>query len=145
MATGQPMHDAAARSRVELIDTGSPHSGPDPGIALCLSGGGYHTMVFHVGALWRLNGAGLLGKLDRISNVPGGSITARVLGLHWSHLAFDATGVEQRFHTAVVEPIRLLAGRTIDATAIVAGTLLPESIGDKIRLAYRKHPRETPR
>ena len=31
-----------------------------PGIALCLSGGGYRAMVFHLGALWRLNELGLL-------------------------------------------------------------------------------------
>ena len=28
---------------------------PKAGIALCLSGGGYRAMVFHLGALWRLN------------------------------------------------------------------------------------------
>ena len=26
------------------------------GVALCLSGGGYRAMVFHVGVLWRLSG-----------------------------------------------------------------------------------------
>jgi NTE family protein len=54
---------------------------PRPGIALCLSGGGYRAMVFHLGALWRLNEVGLLKKLDRISSVSGGSITAGMLGL----------------------------------------------------------------
>src|SRR5262245_28221555 len=47
-----------------------------PGIALCLSGGGYRAMLFHLGALWRLNEAGLLSQLKRISSVSGGSITA---------------------------------------------------------------------
>jgi len=28
---------------------------PSPGIGLCLSGGGYRAMLFHVGAFWRLN------------------------------------------------------------------------------------------
>lgn len=32
---------------------------PDEGIALCLSGGGYRAMVFHVGALIRMNEIGL--------------------------------------------------------------------------------------
>ena len=54
---------------------------PEPGIALCLSGGGYRAMLFHVGCLWRLNQLGLLGRLNRISSVSGGSITAGVLGL----------------------------------------------------------------
>jgi len=34
-----------------------------PGVGLCLSGGGYRAMVFHVGVLWRLNEAGYLPKL----------------------------------------------------------------------------------
>src|SRR5260370_11456881 len=54
--------------------------------ALSLSGGGYRAMVFHVGALWRLNEVGLLGKLKRISSVSGGSITAGVLALCWKEL-----------------------------------------------------------
>ena len=47
-------------------------------MALCLSGGGYRAMLFHVGALWRLNELGLLPRLDRVSSVSGGSITAGV-------------------------------------------------------------------
>jgi hypothetical protein len=46
---------------------------PRQGMALCLSGGGYRAMVFHLGSLWRLNEAGLLKKLSRISSVSGGS------------------------------------------------------------------------
>ena len=38
-------------------------------------------MVFHLGALLRLNEAGILRKLTRVSSVSGGSITAAVLGL----------------------------------------------------------------
>src|SRR5208282_640505 len=53
----------------------------EPGTALCLSGGGYRAMLFHLGSLWRLNEAGLLRKLNRISSVSGGSITAGMLGL----------------------------------------------------------------
>ena len=79
-------------SPVDLI-TGDEQRQPQEGIALCLSGGGYRAMLFHTGSLWRLNEAGLLAKLDRISSVSGGSITAGVLGLAWSQLAFDAQGV----------------------------------------------------
>ena len=53
--------------------------GFEDGVALSLSGGGYRAMVFHVGALWRLNEVGLLSKLKRISSVSGGSITAGAL------------------------------------------------------------------
>jgi hypothetical protein len=38
---------------VTFIETDDPHAAPERGIALCLSGGGYRAMVFHVGALWR--------------------------------------------------------------------------------------------
>lgn len=43
---------------------------------LALSGGGYRAMLFHVGALWRLNELGELGRLTHISSVSGGSIAA---------------------------------------------------------------------
>ena len=69
---------------VTVVETGSAHDDPgrpQPGTALCLSGGGYRAMVFHLGALWRLNELGYLPRLDRISSVSGGSITAGVLGL----------------------------------------------------------------
>src|SRR5712692_4740400 len=81
--------------------------GPEAGIALCLSGGGYRAMLFHLGALWRLNECGYLPKLDRISSVSGGSITAAVLGLKWGRLDFR-NGVGQRFEAEVVAPIRSL-------------------------------------
>jgi NTE family protein len=124
---------------VELIDTGSRSLQPQPGMALCLSGGGYRAMLFHVGALWRLNEAGLLPKIARISSVSGGSITAGVLGLKWSTLAFNALKVAQQFDAEVVAPIRRLASKTIDATAILSGALLPGSIGDQVSEAYRKY------
>ena len=130
---------AAAHTPVELIDTGSRSPQPQPGMALCLSGGGYRAMLFHVGALWRLNDVGLLPKIERISSVSGGSITAGVLGLKWSTLAFNAAGVAQRFQAEVVDPIRKLASKTLDATAIIGGILLPGSIGDKVSEEYRKY------
>jgi NTE family protein len=37
-------------------------SGLGDGIALCLSGGGYRAMLFHAGAIWRLNELGLLRR-----------------------------------------------------------------------------------
>jgi NTE family protein len=55
-------------------------------IALCLSGGGYRAMLFHVGVLWCLEHAGYLRKLARFSSVSGGSITAGVLALAWNGL-----------------------------------------------------------
>src|ERR1044072_5945833 len=66
---------------VRLLETDDRLAHPAPGVALCLSGGGYRAMLFHLGALWRLNEAGLLRGLVRVSSVSGGSITAGVLGM----------------------------------------------------------------
>src|SRR5215210_6095471 len=96
-------------SPVERIPTDPLDSAPEPGLALCLSGGGYRAMLFHLGALWRLNDVGYLSKLDRVSSVSGGSITAGVLGLAWSRLAFDEEGVGQHFEQEVVAPVRRLS------------------------------------
>jgi NTE family protein len=103
---------------------------PEPGIALCLSGGGYRAMLFHLGALWRLNEAGYLPRLERVSSVSGGSMTSGALALRWANLDFDEAGVGRRFEEALVEPLRRLAGKTIDIWAIVLGILLPGSIGN---------------
>lgn len=112
---------------------------PADGVALCLSGGGYRAMLFHVGALRRLNELGYLRKLTRISSVSGGSITAAVMGLHWSELDFDAAGVARGFENAVVAPVRGVAGETIDRTSILRGVFLPGDVADKVADAYRDH------
>lgn len=111
----------------------------EPGTALCLSGGGYRAMLFHVGTFWRLYEAGLLGKLDRISSVSGGSITAAVLALNWNDLMPAAPPERSRFEDALVKSVRRLAGETIDAWGIVGGLLLPGTISEKIQASYRKH------
>lgn len=113
---------------------------PADGMALCLSGGGYRAMLFHVGVLWRLNEAGMLRELDRISSVSGGSITAAVLGLNWNNLDFDDTGVARSFQGQLVDPIRKMAGVGIDVTSVLTGLGLPfTSISDRIVKAYKKH------
>jgi NTE family protein len=125
--------------RHEVPDSPADQDAPEAGIALCLSGGGYRAMLFHVGALWRLNEAGYLSRLDRVSSVSGGSMTAGVLAMNWSKLAFDDAGVGQGFDEAVVKPIRKTAGKTIDLWAILLGILLPGSIGDRYAGALKRH------
>jgi NTE family protein len=112
---------------------------PQRGVALCLSGGGYRAMLFHLGALMRLNELGWLRKLDRVSSVSGGSITAGVLAHRWHALAFDADGVATNFDAEVGRPLRALARRTVDLPAIVLGILLPGSIGNRLARSYRRH------
>jgi len=110
------------------------------GIGLCHSGGGYRAMLFHLGALWRLNELGYLPKLARVSSVSGGSITAGVLGMHWKKLAFDGAGVSPHFTEIVVAPIRRLASVTTDQWAIIGGIVTPgATISDKVANAYRKY------
>jgi NTE family protein len=123
---------------VQSIDNGDVRQ-PEPGIALCLSGGGYRAMVFHIGALWRLYEARRLQSLNRISSVSGGSITAGLLALKWPKLSFDPAGLQQDFVREVVAPLRALASETIDEEAIVLGLILPGRVSDRIAAAYKNH------
>ena len=113
----------------------APSSPPD-GVGLCLSGGGYRAMLFHVGALWRLMEAGKLLGLTRISSVSGGSITAGVLALAWPALK---SGGMAAFQRKVVAPLRGLADTTIDQRSVLGGMFLPGTIGSYVAGAYAKH------
>jgi NTE family protein len=110
----------------------------EAGSGLCLSGGGYRAMVFHIGAIWRLHETGQLQSLKRISSVSGGSITAGVLALKWKALIskpFDRASFEREF----VAPLRSLASETIDAESVIFGALLPgTTISERIAAAYDK-------
>ncbi|MDB5692920.1 MAG: putative esterase of the alpha-beta hydrolase superfamily [Alphaproteobacteria bacterium] len=107
---------------------------PGEGAALALSGGGYRAMMFHVGALWRLNEIGLLGRLRRISSVSGGSITSAVLGLHWNALGFSA-GRAANFGL-LVDEVRKMADTGVDTSAVIRGVLLPGDISHRVADAY---------
>lgn len=100
---------------------GDPTSQPTQGIALCMSGGGYRAMLFHLGALWRLNELNYLTKLDKVSSVSGGSITNGVLAMNWEKLSFDANGRAQNFEQQITQPIRNMASKSIDVSSIVEG------------------------
>ena len=123
-----PVHPTPADAETKLED----------GIALCLSGGGYRAMVFHLGVLWRLNETKLLSKIKRFSSVSGGSITAGVLASRWGNLQFN-NGVARNFVDVVVEPVRKMASTSVDLGAVLWGSVLPGSIADRVANAYRKH------
>jgi NTE family protein len=109
-------------------------------MALCLSGGGYRAMVFHLGAILRLNEAGLLKKLKRISSVSGGSITAGMLGLKWNSLSFNGQGVAINLGEVVIKPVLDLADHTLDVISVIEGVISPfKSVADEIADAYRNH------
>jgi len=131
------MTDAATLLPVQFIPGDPESDSPEEGFALCLSGGGFRAMLFHVGTLWRLNELGFLARLDRVSSVSGGSITSGVLGLAWSRLAFGTDGVSPTFEREVVAPIRGFAGQTFDWKAVVGGLLVPGGGGDRMVGFYR--------
>ncbi len=121
---------------VERIATDPKEYKPEPGTGLCLSGGGYRAMLFHLGSLWRLYDAGLLQSVKRISSVSGGSITAGALAFNWRHLSFDPASVTSDFVPRVVSPIRALAAKTIDKSAIFRGVFLPGRVSDRVAKFY---------
>jgi NTE family protein len=127
-------HDVADAPVTAAPNTAAA-GGPKPGVALCLSGGGYRAMLFHVGTVLRLNHAGWLRKLCRVSSVSGGSITAGVLAVMWNRLQFDANGVVQNLNL-FVDAVRGMARRTVDEGAILGGILLPGSVADRVIKAY---------
>lgn len=128
------------RSDASLV-RGAPQDpeAPEPGMALCLSGGGFRAMLFHVGALWRLNELGWLPRLQRISSVSGGSITSALLGLRWGRLGFGANGVAAGFDAEIVQPLRAFAKQTVDVWAVAIGLLPFTNANSRVISAYRKH------
>lgn len=60
-----------------------------PRIALALSGGGFRASIFHLGVLRRLAEGGLLGSVDTISTVSGGSIIGAYAALRWQQVLAD--------------------------------------------------------
>src|SRR5947208_336883 len=115
-------HDIATRA--------APNAGQerrDPKLAIALSGGGYRAMLFHLGALRRLNEFGLLSVMDRLSTVSGGSVAGAVLGLRWPEITFDEGGVGSGFET-VERDVLAIADRTIDVRCGLVG-LLPWTTG----------------
>jgi NTE family protein len=113
---------------------------PREGTALCLSGGGYRAMVFHAGVLQRLNELGFLKRLDFVSSVSGGSITAAVLALAWPRLVFGADGRAANFEDVVLAPVRRMADRDVDRSSVIGGLLTPrQRISERVADAYREH------
>jgi len=108
----------------------------EDGIGLCLSGGGFRAMVFHLGALWRINEFGLLPKINRFSSVSGGSITNGALACAWKRLVFDAEGIATNFADLLAKPILAFAGTNVDVKAVLIGLLPTQSAARRVARAY---------
>lgn len=115
----------------------------DPkGVALCLSGGGYRAALFHAGVVLRLNELGVLPRIDRVSSVSGGSITAGILAKGWASLDFDAaTGraSAESIHAHFLGPLLDATSRTLDVRAGFAGFLPFTSAGNRLAKLYDKY------
>jgi NTE family protein len=59
--------------------------------------------------------------------------------MNWGELRFGAQDVATNFVELIVDPLRNLAGKTVDIWAGLKGLFLPESIGTYVARAYRQH------
>ena len=129
--------DAAAVRSLQPVAM-LPEKAPEDGIGLCLSGGGYRAMLFHLGALWRLNERGRLGdstgsRASRAARSPrrrsgcaGGPRVGR-------------DGRAENFERRWSRRVRVMARETIDASSVVEGLLPFTSVGERVAHAYREH------
>lgn len=123
---------------------------PAQGIGLCLSGGGYRAMLFHLGVLWRLAELGYLGTADRtgkhgpigtlqrVSSVSGGSIVAGVLGVAWDDLKVDDAGLLERFREQVVAPLENFASQTTVSPWFVVWSALVSTVNKGVVRIYNQ-------
>jgi NTE family protein len=113
----------------------------EPGVGLALSGGGFRAMLFHAGALMRLNELGILSAVARISSVSGGSIASGYLGYAWNQLgAPNDFGSFSGFRQKYVEPILGLSQQKIDVPDILTGLLPRTSAATQVADSYDKLP-----
>ncbi|MFG1420293.1 patatin-like phospholipase family protein [Roseixanthobacter liquoris] len=104
--------------------------------ALALSGGGFRAVLFHCGALTRLNELGVLTRITRISSVSGGAIANGMLAAAWPRLEVK-DGVITNLEREVIAPLRSFCSRSIDTMALGWGALLPgKSVGDVLADSY---------
>ena len=123
---------------------------PKLGIGLCLSGGGYRAMLFHLGVLWRLAELGYfgsgdrqgmhgpIGSLQRVSSVSGGSIVAGVLGIAWDDLRVDDEDLLERFRELVVNPIENFADQTTVSVWTAAWAAVVSTVNRQVTRVYRR-------
>ncbi len=105
-------------------------------LGIALSGGGFRATLFGLGSLWRLNDAGLLGKLDRVTSVSGGSILAGLLASRWRDLQF-IDGRATNFDSVIVATLQKFCSETADVEAGLLGWITPfRSAGDYLRKHY---------
>jgi NTE family protein len=108
----------------------------ETGIGIAASGGGFRAMLFHVGALVRLNELGLLTQAKRISSVSGGSIATGYLASAWEKLK---QANFSNFKQIYVEPIIAFSRLKIDVVNALTGVLPWTSAAEEVADSYDKH------
>jgi NTE family protein len=108
----------------------------EQGIGLALSGGGFRAMLFHAGALARLNEWGVLSKIKRIASVSGGSITAGILASKWLSLTADKRGTFTNFQETFVSPVLDFSKQKLDVRDALTGLLPFTSIAGQVAGSY---------
>ena len=112
----------------------------EPGIGIALSGGGFKAMLFHAGALARMNELGLLSRSQRISSVSAGSIMSGHLALSWNKLGqADRNGTFANFQHVIVDPIYNFSRQSIDIGDVLTGLLPWTSGAEQLAKSYEKY------
>jgi predicted acylesterase/phospholipase RssA len=88
------------------------------------SGGGYRSLLFGLGAAWRLHELGTLCRMRNISSVSGGSPLAAYIGLHWKELCPPGRHTGD-FREIISKEIIGLTRHTIDVPAVSYGLFIP--------------------
>ena len=128
LATSPPPVLTSRAVEREVFDhTARAPEGRRHGAALCLSGGGFRATLFHLGALRRLNETGVLGHLDAISSVSGGSIASAFLAAH-VHPWPEPGHVFQGWDATIAKPLRAFCAKNLRTGPIIR-SLLPWNLG----------------
>ena len=105
-------------------------------ITLCLSGGGYRAMLFHLGGIWRLNELGFLPAINCITSASGGAILAARLAARWGSFTF-ANNVATNFKQEIAWPICEIASRTLSTPwqieALFRKTFVPHKLASALK------------
>src|SRR5437762_1106182 len=127
-----PRYAHAQSDPVTLAPTATEHATatylPEPktrraGVALCLSGGGFRATLFHLGALRRLNELGVLGHVDTVTSVSGGSIMSAFLAARIQPWPEPGAAFAE-WDRKVAAPVRAFCRRNL-RTMPVASSLQP--------------------
>ncbi len=105
----------------------------DPGMALCLSGGGFRATMFHLGAVRRLNELGVLSQLSTITSVSGGSILNGILATRWAQLRLGNDGIFVNFDEVVANQITGFCRKDLRTPLLLGIRLSPANWGVLIR------------